>query len=133
LAERFIRTAKNLLKKYKEDNTDIELTLLKMARITPAENLQSLAERLFKRNIRTPISCVEKQPVKLKNEKITAQIERNRIVRNTMPISTASDNQKSSVLEDWGESQSQDYFDTVAKESHKRTISFHVSVNYQIS
>jgi hypothetical protein len=60
----------------KEDNTDIELALL-MARSTPAENLPSSAERLFKRK-RTLISIVEKQPVDLKNEKITAQIERNR-------------------------------------------------------
>jgi hypothetical protein len=77
LAERFVQTAKNLLKKCKEDNTDIQLALL-MARSTPAENLPSAAERLFKRKTRTPISFVEKQPVDLKNEKITAQIERNR-------------------------------------------------------
>jgi hypothetical protein len=72
LAERFVQTAKNLLKKCKEDNTDIELALL-MARSTPAENLPSSAERLFKRKIRAPISFVEKQPVDLKTPCRSAQ------------------------------------------------------------
>uniref|UniRef100_A0A1B0CTV6 RNA-directed DNA polymerase n=1 Tax=Lutzomyia longipalpis TaxID=7200 RepID=A0A1B0CTV6_LUTLO len=58
LAERYVQTAKRLLKKCTEDKQDIKMALL-LARNTPGLELRSPAERLFNRKTRNPL-CVNK-------------------------------------------------------------------------
>jgi transposase InsO family protein len=82
LAERYVQVAKNLLKKYKQDNTDIHLALL-MQRNTPTETLPSPAERMFNRRQRTPLTFIEKRPPNLKKEEVSSQIEANRRSQKT--------------------------------------------------
>ncbi len=76
LAERYVQTAKNLLKKCNKDGSDLKLSLL-MMRATPTENSPSPAERLFGRRIRTPIT-VAKVEVTTSPEEITSQLIQNR-------------------------------------------------------
>lgn len=52
-AERYVQTAKCLLKKCDESNQDVRLALL-LARNTPGEHLQAVTERIFGRRTRTP-------------------------------------------------------------------------------
>jgi RNase H-like domain found in reverse transcriptase/Reverse transcriptase (RNA-dependent DNA polymerase)/Integrase core domain/Integrase zinc binding domain len=77
LAERYVQVAKNLLKRCKQDNSDIHLALL-MQRNTPTETLPSPAERLLNRRPRTPLTFVEKKSSNLEKKDISAQIESNR-------------------------------------------------------
>ena len=58
LAERAVRSAKNLMTKCAEDNTDPYLALL-MVRNTPRPGLQSSAERLFSRRTRSTLPTSE--------------------------------------------------------------------------
>jgi hypothetical protein len=76
LAERYVQTAKNLLKKCNKDGSDLKLSLL-MMRATPTENLPSPAERLFGRRIRTPITVAKVEATTNPGE-VTAQLIKNR-------------------------------------------------------
>ncbi|XP_055708814.1 uncharacterized protein K02A2.6-like [Phlebotomus papatasi] len=58
LAERYVQTAKKLLKKCREDGQDVKLALL-LSRNTPGDGLKSPAERLFSRKTRNPL-CVNR-------------------------------------------------------------------------
>uniref|UniRef100_A0A1B0FV45 Integrase catalytic domain-containing protein n=1 Tax=Lutzomyia longipalpis TaxID=7200 RepID=A0A1B0FV45_LUTLO len=62
LAERYVQTAKNLLKKCQEDGQDVKMALL-LSRNTPGEGLRSPAERLFSRKTRNPL-CVNRTLLK---------------------------------------------------------------------
>ena len=68
LAERAVRSAKSLMNKCAEDNSDIYLALL-LIRNTPRHNLGSSAERLYSRKLRTVLTMSEKslEPVVQKN------------------------------------------------------------------
>lgn len=55
LAERYVQTAKNLLKKCTEDQQDVRMALL-MQRNTPGVELRTPAERLMSRKTRNPLS-----------------------------------------------------------------------------
>ncbi|GAB0092358.1 uncharacterized protein DMENIID0001_073480 [Sergentomyia squamirostris] len=58
LAERYVQTAKQMLKKCTEDKQDLRLALL-YSRNTPGPELRSPAERLFSRRTRNPL-CASK-------------------------------------------------------------------------
>lgn len=61
LAERFVQTAKNMLRKCTKDNTDIKLALL-MYRNTPRSDvLGSPSQRLMSRNTRSHMTMLEHQ------------------------------------------------------------------------
>jgi transposase InsO family protein len=60
LAERYVQTAKNMLKKCTKDKSDVKLALMLM-RATPTENLPAPCERLLGRRIRTPITVAKKE------------------------------------------------------------------------
>jgi transposase InsO family protein len=81
LAERYVQTAKGLLKKCRKDDTDVQLALL-MSRSTPTENLPAPCERLFNRKIRTPIT-ITKSSSTINNRQITKQIQLNRSKQKT--------------------------------------------------
>lgn len=61
LAERFVQTAKNILRKCNRDDTDINLALL-MYRNTPrSDTLGSPNQRLMSRNTRFPVTMINEQ------------------------------------------------------------------------
>lgn len=55
LAERYVQTAKKMIKKCIADKQDIRLALL-MSRITPGNGLKSVGERICGRKLRNPLS-----------------------------------------------------------------------------
>lgn len=60
LSERFVQTAKTILKKCSEDDSDIQLALL-LSRNTPRDNeLASSSHRLMGRRLRTPLPITQK-------------------------------------------------------------------------
>ncbi|XP_055715454.1 uncharacterized protein K02A2.6-like [Phlebotomus papatasi] len=83
LAERYVQTAKNLLKKCREDGQDIKLALL-MSRNTPGNELRSPAERLFSRKTRNPL-CMNRNllvPKIAEDNSERLQEQRNRQKKN---------------------------------------------------
>jgi hypothetical protein len=76
LAEHYVKTAKNMLKKCKQDDTDVDLALL-MRRTSSNENLPVPSERLLNRKVRTSIT-ITKTTTDISQEKFARQIASNR-------------------------------------------------------
>lgn len=70
LAERFVQTAKNLLKKCSIDNSDVQMALLNRRNVPRSESIPSSNERLMSRITRTAIPTAEKKLAPIINTKV---------------------------------------------------------------
>ena len=80
LAERAVRSAKELLEKCKKDGTDINLALLNQRNTPRDEVLGSPAQRLMPRRLKSTIPCSDKL---LKRQQSNDSLVKDRIASET--------------------------------------------------
>ncbi|XP_039878491.1 uncharacterized protein K02A2.6-like [Simochromis diagramma] len=83
LAERAVRSAKQLMEKSHRDGTDVFLNLLNLRNVPRDVNLGSSAERLLSRQTRTtlPITTKLLEPQHLESERVKAQLLNKRLTQ----------------------------------------------------